>query len=232
MPSYSRDLNLAESRSTLLDKIASALSPRRYFCTSDRDSFINNAGLPDLDLYCERPDQVAEMLREKSLELLGHSVSVKKLAQDHYQVFVTSQEFQLGVLDLHGPGTFRAMGVRESLFDDMLRRQTNDTNPGELKRLDNVGLATMRYLDYLAVFWDGRDKLRHLEWILENLTRDQIIQVFELMVLHGTGRPLRSRRQSLRDFIAGIAIFWTPGWLFRFVGRIRSRPKGPSNWRH
>lgn len=212
-----------EMRDSLLDQMAIVLAKTEYFCTTESDRFVQSKGLPDLDLYLEKPKRAVELLGSRIRAIPELSAQVHKASNDHFQIVVTTGKMRLGVLDIHGPNTFHAAGVGPSLISELIGRRASAKGPKQFKQLDDVGLATVRYLDYLRNFWDGRDKLRHVDWILSHLSRKQINEVFELLTTHRTDVALRSRKQGLRDLLAGFAIFWSPGWLFRFIGRIRTR---------
>lgn len=214
--------HLERHRGALLTCVAEGLAQVQYFCTSDQGKFRVSPIMPDLDIYCENPALVNKVLKHRIAYELAYSTRTRRLSSGHYQIHVSLDSQALGMIDVHGPSSFRPFGVRRSMLTDLLVNRTLRADQGELTQLDKVGLAAIRYLDYLKNFWDGRDKLRHVDWILANLTVEDRNQVFAMLSEHRSGAPVRSRHQSLRDILAGMAIFWSPGWVFRHAGRLKS----------
>jgi len=193
-----------------------------YFISSDIESFVANESLSDLDIYCPSISILIEKLAQRFNQTEPYVIRVRRKLRYQVQLDVLLGNQIIGVLDLHSPLSFEELGCRASLFSHLLAQETSVSEVG-IVRLTSAGDAVLKYLSYLKSYWDARDKIRHVDWILENLSRQEQSEVLRLIHEHTNPnqRVIKHRKQSLRDFVAGLVVLWSPPVIPQMLGRLR-----------
>lgn len=135
----------------------------------------------DIDVYSLDSARLLREIVSDSKNLPLQELRVREVGQNQLHIdfiFPKGQYFKLDVYSAFPD--YSRFGLRDGVFNEMVAAchslEIDGVNFPVLRKAEE---AFVRYLEYLEFFWIGPEKTHHLDWILEQLTNEELGELFE-----------------------------------------------------
>ena len=141
----------------------------------------------DIDIFSNLPQELISRLTENALNL-GMEVKSRSLSSTHFHLDVFDREDFLVKFDIYGaPPSYSRLEVKNRFLWELISESKKRTISGfEFPVPSKIHEALIRYFEYLDFFWNGPDKVRHLDWILDSLNQKERDEMLTLAHTYAT----------------------------------------------
>ena len=135
----------------------------------------------DIDIYSNDSSSLVKRLIDSHEGIGAHRLEIRQAndSQIHVDLWFSSQSFFK--VDIYAAfPDFSRFEVVDGVFDELIRNHvTVSRNGASYPVLSKEEEAFVRYLEFLEYFWIGPEKPHHFNWILAELSTDELNNLFE-----------------------------------------------------
>jgi len=193
------------SQNLKLNDFFSKLEKENYTIVKLSDNFPNYFNGDDLDIFCENIDSFSQKILtigNKYIKKNNCEVRIRQKNDTHYHIdFIFDKKLDLR-FDLYNKlPSYKNLKLKNNLFGTILKNKTK-------KQQDNYFIYVpssneemiLRYVEFLEWFDKRPDKIKHLNFILDN-TSNPITKEKFLIELHNYIKPSSKKTEPILPII-------------------------------